>query len=121
MTAPQRPCPDKPSPDSNNNEKSKPRYSPPPSRNGGDDGRERIEGGLGAAVSATLQFYLAVAYFLRGGDFESCPYFEGSPHAKAQVYSLATTLWMWDRPHYRAGTYQVGISINISCHNLHIF
>ena len=114
MTAPQRPCPDKPSPDSNNNEKSKPRYSPPPpSRSGSGDGRERIEGGLGAAVTATLNFYLAVAYFLRGGDFESCPYFEGSPHAKAQVYSLATTLWMWDRPHYRAGTYQVGMGISI--------
>ena len=114
MTAPQRPCPDKPSADSNNNEKSKPRYSPPPpSRSGSDDGRERIEGGLGAAVSATFQFYLAIAYFLRGGDFEGCPYFERSPHAKAQVYSLAATLRMWNRPHYRAGTYQVGISIDI--------
>ena len=82
------------------------------SDNDDDVGTEQFNGGLGEALSVTLTFYLAVAFFLCGGDFETCPWFKNSPHAKAQVYSLVVTLWMWNRPHYRTGTYQAGTRFN---------
>jgi len=78
-----------------------------------EDGKEQCHGGFAAAVSATLSFYLAVAYFLFGGPFDRCPVFKTSPHARAQVYSLVTILWMWNRPHYRAGTYQDDMLTNL--------
>jgi len=77
------------------------------------DGKEHFDGGIVTAISATLSFFLAVAFFICGGSFDTCPFFRTSPHAKAQVYSLVTILWMWDRPHYRAGTYQDDMLTNL--------
>ena len=112
MTAPQMPQSDSEKPSSDQDAKSKSRRrSSPKSRN--HDGKKQFEGGLGAALSATVEFYMALAYFLCGRGFEACPYFKDSPQAKAQVYSLATTLWMWDRPHYRAGTFQEDMLANL--------
>lgn len=77
------------------------------------DGREHLEGGAWAAISALASFYFAVIYFLCGGKFSSCPVLKDSPQAKAQVYSLYAVLWMWDRPHYRTGSYQDDMLTNL--------
>lgn len=76
-------------------------------------GAERIKGGVFSALYSTAAYYVAVVFFLFGGRYAACPVFENSPHAKAQVYSLVTTLWMWSRPHYRAGTFQDDMKTNL--------
>lgn len=78
-----------------------------------EDGKEQYEGGLRTALWCTVSFYLAIAYFLCGGNYLNCPVFKKSPQSKAQVYSLVTILWMWNRPHYRAGTYQDDMLTNL--------
>jgi len=71
-------------------------------------------GGWWHAVKATSQFYLSVVHFLfLGGSYDRCPFFSDSPQAKAQVYSLCVVLWLWDRPHYRSGTYQDDMVANL--------
>lgn len=77
------------------------------------EGMEQIQSGLQAALTSTASFYVAVGHFLVGRTYASCPVFANSPHAKAQVYSLVMVLWMWNRPHYRAGTYQDDMRTNL--------
>jgi len=71
------------------------------------------QAGIVAALRDTVTFYLAVCYFILGGAFDSCPLLQESPQAKAQVYSLCTILWMWHRPHYRAGSFQTDMVTNL--------
>lgn len=76
-------------------------------------GAERIEGGVVSALYSTACFYVAAAFFLCGGKYGMCPVFGSQPHAKAQVYSLVTTLWMWNQPHYRTGSFQDDMKTNL--------
>merc|ERR1719440_536493 len=71
------------------------------------------EGSIASALQATLSFWAAVIYFAFGGRYESSPFFKDSPQARAQVYSLVMVLWMWDRPHYRTGSYQDDMRTNL--------
>ena len=55
------------------------------------------------------EFYGAVTYFLvRGGSYENCPYFKDPKErqAKIQIFSLVLIFSLWDKPHYRNGTFQ---------------
>lgn len=58
------------------------------------------------ALRDTMDFYRTLWYYYRGGKFGECPYLADSPQAVVQVYSLYLVLWMWDRDHYRAGSFQ---------------
>jgi|ERR1712086_83234 len=69
--------------------------------------------GVAAALGDTARFYLTCGYFLLGGSFQGCPFLKESPQAQAQLYSLCTVLWMWDRPHYRTGSYRDDMLTNL--------
>jgi hypothetical protein len=62
-----------------------------------------------SCLSTTLLYLRAFLFFLRGGAFDSCPYFLGGDQltlqAKAQTYSLALIFYLYDKPHYRSGTF----------------
>jgi hypothetical protein len=53
-------------------------------------------------------------YIVDGGEFKSCPYFcEKSVQARCQVYSLSLIFFLWDRPHYRNGTFRTDMLKNL--------
>lgn len=73
----------------------------------------REGGSIKGAIQAILSFWGAVVYFSLGGRYEQCPFFTCDKQAKAQVYSLVMVLYMWDKPHYRCGTYQDDMKTNL--------
>jgi hypothetical protein len=72
---------------------------------------------LSTAVGDTASYFRALWYFLRGGAWCACPVFNGDSleerHAKVQTYSLSLILYLWDKPHYRKGTYQQDLLDNL--------
>jgi len=64
-------------------------------------------------IDTTLQFYKAVWYFLSGGSFNSCPHFSENLQARVQLYSLCLVFYLWNLPHYRAGTFQQDMKTNL--------
>lgn len=76
-------------------------------------------------------YYDCLWYFLaKEGTFEDFPYFKDDVRAKVHVYSIALMKKLWDKPHYRNGTFQqdmvknlrnvaipgTGIPLSIFCH-----
>eukprot|EP00639_Heterosigma_akashiwo_P003513 CAMPEP_0194590618 /NCGR_PEP_ID=MMETSP0292-20121207/21489_1 /TAXON_ID=39354 /ORGANISM="Heterosigma akashiwo, Strain CCMP2393" /LENGTH=225 /DNA_ID=CAMNT_0039448359 /DNA_START=86 /DNA_END=760 /DNA_ORIENTATION=+ len=61
----------------------------------------------------TYLYYRVLFYFLLGGTYEECPFFKERKHAKIQVYSLAMIMWLWNKPHYRNGTFQQDMVKNL--------
>lgn len=61
----------------------------------------------------TVNFYRSLLFYFCGGEPKNCPYFADSPQARAQLYSLFLVLWMWNRPHYRAGSFQTDMLTNL--------
>lgn len=64
------------------------------------------------------QYYACLGYFLfRGGTLKACPYFVGEGsyerQARLQLFSLALVFTLWDRPHYRNGTFQDDMKKNL--------
>jgi hypothetical protein len=58
-------------------------------------------------ISLFLTYYKALIYFLFfNGSFKDCPYFKDNMQAKCHVYSLSLIFEIWDKPHYRNGTFQ---------------
>ena len=43
----------------------------------------------------------------------NCPYFKTNTQAKCHIYSLSLILTIWDRPHYRNGTFQQDMINNL--------
>lgn len=73
---------------------------------------------LCGALSDSANYYRALFHFLAGGKWETCPAFKDtkeheSRHAKVQTYSLGLIFYLWDRPHYRKGTYQQDLLDNM--------
>lgn len=67
-----------------------------------------------ASLDTLSQFYKSMWYYLVvGGKFRDCPYFTDSTQARCHVYSLATIFYLWDRPHYRNGTFQEDMLKNL--------
>eukprot|EP00940_MAST-03C_sp_MAST-3C-sp2_P002396 g2396.t1 len=66
-------------------------------------------GTVRSIVQTLFAYWRCVWYFsVRGGAYEKCPYFAGAGElqAKVQVFSLTLVFKIWDRPHYRNGTFQ---------------
>mmetsp|Transcript_10483 Transcript_10483/g.13689 ORF Transcript_10483/g.13689 Transcript_10483/m.13689 type:complete len:412 (+) Transcript_10483:97-1332(+) len=63
----------------------------------------------------TVAFYGALFYFWFGGTYRDCPFFKGKDglQAKVQVYSLALVMWLWNKPHYRNGTFREDMVKNL--------
>lgn len=60
-----------------------------------------------SAVSDLVVFYQCLwFYIVQGGNFSECPYLKGRRQARCQVYSLALIMELWDKPHYRNGTFR---------------
>lgn len=82
-------------------------------------------------LSDTYSFYgCFYHYYLGSGqtapsfDADSCPYFRPSPadtpeqtrhkqYARCHVYSLALIFFLWDKPHYRKGSYSDDLLDNL--------
>jgi len=65
-------------------------------------------------VIATVRFYLSLWYFLvKGGSYENFPYFQGNLQTRVHLYSLALIFYLWDKPHYRSGTFQQDMVKNL--------
>lgn len=59
-----------------------------------------------AAISDTVTYYEALWYYWVGkGRYVNSTHFNGDRQAKVHVYSLALIMYLWDRPHYRSGTF----------------
>ena len=74
---------------------------------------------LGQALSDTFEMWRALWYYwARGGSFADAPHFSGTStrakHARVHVFSLALTMRLWGRPHYRAGSYRDDALANLS-------
>lgn len=68
---------------------------------------EKAKRAVEHAAWTTAEYYRALWYFLgKDGSFETCPHFAASLQARCHVYSLAQVFFIWDRPHYRNGTFQ---------------
>ena len=68
---------------------------------------------VGFAMTSLVNFWRALYYYLAGGSFERCPYFTESMHTRCHIYSLALIFFLWDRPHYRNGTFQEDMCKNL--------
>ena len=59
------------------------------------------------AINSLLKYYKTLYYFLvKQGSLETCPYFTENIHSQCHLYSIALIFSIWDKPHYRAGTFQ---------------
>lgn len=73
---------------------------------------------LFASITDSLGYYRALLHFLLGGKWDTCPVFKDqksleSQHAKVQTYSLGLIFYLWNRPHYRKGTYREDLWDNL--------
>jgi len=69
---------------------------------------------VGNAVGSLLKFWQTLYYFcVQDGSFENCPHFPESMHTRCHLYSLSLIFYLWDRPHYRNGTFQDDMSKNL--------
>lgn len=66
-----------------------------------------------SATQSLMYFWRTLAYFMQGGSFEKCPFFPESMHTRCHLYSLSLIFYLWDRPHYRNGTFQEDMSKNL--------
>eukprot|EP00953_Heterococcus_sp_UTEX-ZZ885_P026190 14165-Heterococcus_DN1.PRE.5 len=59
-----------------------------------------------SALGDTVSYYRCLIYFMAGGSYAACPHFKDNQQAKVQVYSLSLIFYLWNKPHYRNGTFQ---------------
>ena len=58
-------------------------------------------------LGSLVDYYKTLYYFLvTKGPFKECPYFKENIQAQCHVYSLSLIFFLWDKPHYRSGTFQ---------------
>ena len=60
-----------------------------------------------------IDYYRALYYFLNGGSLRYCPYFKDNIQPQCHIYSLALIFTIWNRPHYRNGTFQQDMINNL--------
>ena len=66
------------------------------------------------SISNTANYYQCLWYYwVQGGTYEKCPYFEKNVRAKVQIFSLALIMKLWDKPHYRNGDFQEDMIKNL--------
>ena len=59
------------------------------------------------AISFLIDYYRSFYYFIvKKGYFENLRYFKGNNQAQCHLYSLSLIFFLWDKPHYRSGTFQ---------------
>jgi len=59
------------------------------------------------SLTSFVDYYRSLYYFLQQkGSLEECPYFKDNVQAQCHIYSLSLIFFLWDKPHYRSGTFQ---------------
>jgi len=66
-----------------------------------------------AMLETTREFWGAALYFLRGGSFTSCEYFEASMRARVHVFGMCLHILLWSESHYRHGTFKDDLQKNL--------
>lgn len=68
-----------------------------------------------AIASVTTRYLRALLWFYRNGpdSYARSPHFKDKLHSKIHLYSLALVLHLWNKPHYRNGTFQEDMSKNL--------
>ena len=62
---------------------------------------------ISQSINCLWSYYRTLYYFLvQQGSLEKCPYFTENIHSQCHLYSIALIFHIWDKPHYRAGTFQ---------------
>lgn len=77
-------------------------------------------------ISHTISFYQSFIYFLKGNSpaSSSCPYWKPSngdspetllfkQNARVHMYTFAAAFWLYDKPHYRKGSYRDDLIDNL--------
>jgi hypothetical protein len=64
-------------------------------------------------VPVLVCYWRGLFFFARGGSYTNCPVLRKDQHAKAHLYSMVLTFYLWDEPHYRAGTYKEDLRDNL--------
>jgi len=71
----------------------------------------------GRKILASLWSYWGclIFFWVQKGSYADCPYFRGTDelHARVHVFSLALIMTLWDKPHYRNGTFQDDMHKNL--------
>lgn len=66
------------------------------------------------ALADTVQFWKCLLFFIYSGrSYSECPYFADRVEARVQVYSLSLVFFLWNKPHYRNGTFQQDMVKNL--------
>mmetsp|Transcript_12491 Transcript_12491/g.26780 ORF Transcript_12491/g.26780 Transcript_12491/m.26780 type:complete len:403 (+) Transcript_12491:267-1475(+) len=65
------------------------------------------------AVEETKMFYRCVRYFLQGGKYSACPFFKEQLETRVQLFSLCLVFDLWNKDHYRNGTFQDDMKKNL--------
>eukprot|EP00730_Choanoeca_flexa_P013801 TRINITY_DN5725_c0_g1_i2.p1 TRINITY_DN5725_c0_g1~~TRINITY_DN5725_c0_g1_i2.p1 ORF type:complete len:504 (+),score=113.04 TRINITY_DN5725_c0_g1_i2:255-1766(+) len=58
------------------------------------------------AAATTWQYWRALLFYTFDGAYNACPTFKDDLRRRAYVYSLSLILYLWNKPHYRSGTFQ---------------
>ena len=66
-----------------------------------------------AVCGIAVEYWRALRHFERGGTVKQCPHFLKDEAARVYIRSLALTLELWDRPHYRNGSFGDDARINL--------
>lgn len=63
----------------------------------------------------TATYWRALAYYARGGSYAECPFFRDPAELQARVHthSLWLIFFLWDKPHYRNGTFRDDMAKNL--------
>lgn len=67
-----------------------------------------------AALSDTAGYLGSfLHYWVFKGSYNSSPFFKGDTRARVHLYSMALIMFLWNRPHYRSGTFQKDMIKNL--------
>jgi len=68
-----------------------------------------------SAIASTLAYWRGLAFFSLGGAYDKSPVFQEPQQIRRRVhvYSLSLILYLWNRPHYRSGTFQQDTAKNL--------
>ena len=66
------------------------------------------------ALGDLVTYYQCLWYYLvQDGRYSLCPYFLKDRQARVHVYSLTMIFYLWNKPHYRSGTFSNDMRKNL--------
>ena len=65
------------------------------------------------AAITTWSYWRGLAFYLNDGAYNASPVFKDDARRRAYLYSLSLIIYLWDKPHYRSGTFQQDTAKNL--------